>query len=120
MIFARTDRLILRKAREEDVEPLLLSWSDPDMTRYTGLRPNIRQFLAGMIADLQRKNPGDTEPGGPWYQYVVQRAAAGALVGDVGVGLGVPGERPVAPGSALRPAHHRQGQVSTQRLVGQR
>src|SRR3546814_6046474 len=90
MIFARTDRLILRKAREEDVEPLLLSWSDPDMTRYTGLRPNIRQFLAGMIADMQRKNPGDTEPGGPWYQYVVERAADGVLVGDVGVGFGVP------------------------------
>src|SRR3546814_2850013 len=48
---------LLRKAREEDVEPLLLSWSDPDMTRYSGLRPNIRQFLAGMIADMQRKNP---------------------------------------------------------------
>src|SRR3546814_13122316 len=83
MIFARTDRLILRKAREEDVEPLLLSWSDPDMTRYTGLRPNIRQFLAGMIADMQRKNPGDTEPGGPWYQYVVERAADVVPVGDV-------------------------------------
>src|SRR3546814_16742708 len=93
MIFARTDRLILRKAREEDVEPLLLSWSDPDMTRYTGLPPNIRQFLAGMIADMQRKNPGDTEPGGPWYQSVVEGAAAGVLVGSAGVGFGGKRER---------------------------
>ena len=109
MIFACSDRLILRRAGEEDVEPLLLSWSDPDMIRYTGLRPNIRQFLAGLIADMQRKNPGATEPGDPWYQYVVERAEDGALVGDVGVGFGVPGERQVELGYRILPAYHRKG-----------
>src|SRR3546814_13208849 len=62
-----------------------------------------------MIADMQRKNPGDTEPGGPWYQYVVERAADGVLVGDVGVGFGVPGERQVELGYRILPAHHRKG-----------
>src|SRR3546814_1357173 len=46
---------------------------------------------------------------GPWYQYVVERAADGVLVGDVGVGFGVPGERQVELGYRILPAHHRKG-----------
>lgn len=109
MIFADTERLILRSAREEDLEPLLVSWSDPDMTRYTGLKPDIRAFLAQMIADMQVKQPGQSEPGGHWYQYIVERRQDGALVGDLGAGFGVPGERQVELGYRIRPSFHRQG-----------
>jgi RimJ/RimL family protein N-acetyltransferase len=109
MIFARSERLILRRAREADLEPLLVSWSDPEMTRYTGIKPKVRGFLAQLIADMQVKEPGDAEPGGPWYQFIIERRSDGAVVGDIGVGFGVPGERQVELGYRIHPAHQRQG-----------
>ncbi|HEX8442498.1 MAG TPA: GNAT family protein [Allosphingosinicella sp.] len=109
MIFATSERLILRRAREEDLEPLLVSWSEPAMTRYTGVKPDVRGFLTGMIADMQVKAPGETDPGGPWYQFIVERRSDGAMVGDLGVGFGLPGERQVELGYRIHPAHHRQG-----------
>ncbi len=109
MIFARSERLLLRRARESDLEALRPGWSDPEMTRFTGLRPDPPGFLAQMIADMQEKAPGETEPGGPWYQYVVERAGDGAVVGDLGAGFGVPGERQVELGYRILPAHQRQG-----------
>ncbi len=109
MIFAETERLILRRALPADLEPLLHSWADPEMTRYTGEKPDIRGFLSNLIADMQAQLPGDMEPGGPWSQFIVERRADGAVVGDLGVGFGIPGERQVELGYRILPAHHRQG-----------
>lgn len=109
MIFAATERLVLRRPREEDLEPLLASWSDPEMTRYTDVKPDVRAFVARMIGDMQVKEPGQLEPGGPWYQFVAERREDGALVGDLGVGFEVPGRRQVELGYRVLPAYHRQG-----------
>lgn len=105
MIFARSERLILRRPRAEDLEPLVYSWSDPEMVRYTDVRPDVRQFISGLIADMQAKLPGQTEPGGPWYQFVAERQSDGALIGDIGVGFEVPGERQVELGYRILPAY---------------
>jgi RimJ/RimL family protein N-acetyltransferase len=109
MIFAASERLLLRRARPEDIDPLIVSWSDPEMTRYTGARPDVRGFLTAMVADMRRKQPGDAEPGGPWYQFIVERREDGALIGDLGAGFGVPGERQVELGYRILPHHHRRG-----------
>jgi len=109
VIFAETDRLILRRARDQDLEPLVRSWSDPEMTRYTGEKPDVRSFLSGMIADMQAKTPGELEPGGPWYQFIVERREDDVLVGDIGVGFGIPGERQVELGYRILPDFHRRG-----------
>jgi RimJ/RimL family protein N-acetyltransferase len=109
MIFAETERLILRRPREEDLEPLLHSWSDPKMTRYTPRRDDVRGFIEQLIADMQRKQPGELEPGGPWYQLVAERRSDGAVVADIGIGFGIPGERQVELGYRVLPAYHRQG-----------
>jgi ribosomal-protein-alanine N-acetyltransferase len=109
MIFAESERLVLRRARNGDLEPLIESWADPEMSRYTGLRPDVRRFLTGMIADMPVKRPGDSDPGGPWYQYIVERKSDGALIGDLGAGFDVPGERQVELGYRIRPLFHRQG-----------
>lgn len=109
MIFATSERLVLRRARDGDAEMLLPSWSDPDMTRYTGSRPDVGAFLRTLVDDMQRKLPGETEPGGPWYQYMVERREDGVLVGDLGAGFGLPGERQVEIGYRILPAFHRQG-----------
>lgn len=109
MIFARSERMLLRRARDEDLDALRPGWSDPEMTRYTGVRPDPCAFVAQMIDDMQRKLPGETEPGGPWYQYIVERRSDGAVLGDLGVGFGVPGERQVELGYRILPDHQSSG-----------
>jgi RimJ/RimL family protein N-acetyltransferase len=109
VIFARSERLNLRRARPEDFEPLYESWSDPETIRWTGIKPDLRGFIAGMIADMQAKLPGKREPGGPWYQYIVERRNDGVLVGDLGAGFGVPGERQVELGYRTLAAHRGRG-----------
>ncbi|HEY5722515.1 MAG TPA: GNAT family protein [Allosphingosinicella sp.] len=109
MIFARSERLVLRAPVDEDLEPLLTSWSDPDTVKYTSERENLRGFLKQLIADMQVKAPGGQDPGGPWFQYVVERTEDGAVVGDLGAGFFVPGERQVELGYRILPVHRRQG-----------
>ena len=58
---------------------------------------------------MQAKAPGETEPGGPWYQFVVERREDGAVAGDLGVGFGVPGERQVELGWRILPPFQRRG-----------
>lgn len=109
MIFAASDRLILRRPRDSDLEPLLPGWSDPEMVRYTGRRDDPRAFVAGFIADMQAKSPGESEPGGPWYQLVIERREDQAVLGDLGIGFGVPGERQVELGWRILPPAQRRG-----------
>lgn len=109
MIFTETERLILRRPRPEDVEPMIESWADPLMNRFTPERPDYRAFIEGLVRDMQAKSPGDTEPGGPWYQFVIERREDKALIGDLGVGFWIPGEHQVELGYRIRPAFHRMG-----------
>lgn len=109
MIFAETERLILRRARDSDLEPLLAGWSEPAMTRYTGARDDPRAFLVQLIADMQVKAPGESDPGGPWYQFIVERRADGAVIGDLGAGFGIPGEHQVEIGYRILPQHQHEG-----------
>ena len=109
MIFAESARLILRRPRPEDYEPLLASWSHPEISRYTPDRADLRGFIRQMIVDMQAKRPGDTHPGGPWYQFVAERREDGALVGDLGVGFWIPGDQQVELGYRIVPEAHRNG-----------
>jgi RimJ/RimL family protein N-acetyltransferase len=109
MIFATSERLVLRRARSDDIEPLLAGWSDPIMTRFTGVRDDPRAFLVQLVADSQIKSPGDCDPGGPWYQFIVERRADGRVIGDLGAGFGLPGEHQVEIGYRILPGHQRQG-----------
>lgn len=111
MIFVETERLMLRRPRDADLDALMPGWADPEMTRYTVRRDDPRAFLKQLIADMQAKQPGGAAPGGPWYQFVMERRADGAVVGDIGVGFDVPGERQVELGYRILPAHQRNGYV---------
>jgi RimJ/RimL family protein N-acetyltransferase len=109
VIFTESERLILRRPRPDDLEPMIESWADPEMSRFTPERPDYRAFIHGLIADMQAKSPGETHPGGPWYQFVIERREDGALIGDLGAGFWIPGERQVELGYRIRPAFHRMG-----------
>ncbi len=109
MIFAETERLILRTPETRDFNSFLRSWDDPEMTRYTGRRDNVGAFIAALIAEMQAKQPGDTGANGPWYQNTIERRDDGNVVGDIGIGFGVPGERQVEIGYRIHPDHQRRG-----------
>lgn len=108
-VFATTERIILRKPRGEDLEPLIVSWSDPEMTRFTGLRTDVRSFVAEMIADARAKEPGAGDARSPWYQFIVERRSDGAMIGDLGAGFGLPGERQVELGYRIHPEAQGRG-----------
>ena len=108
MIFAHTGRLILRRPRKEDFDCFLRSWDDPEMTRYTNRRADAAEFIAGLIDEMQTKQPGEVEPT-PWYQMTIERLEDGAVVGDIGIGFDVPGERQVELGYRVHPEHQRRG-----------
>jgi len=108
-VFTESERLILRRPRPDDLEPMIESWADPQMNRFTPARPDYRAFIERLIADMQAKGPGETEPGGPWYQFVIERREDGILLGDLGAGFWVPGERQVELGYRIRPAFQRRG-----------
>jgi RimJ/RimL family protein N-acetyltransferase len=110
MIFAETERLILRKARRDtDFEAYLRSWDDPMMSQFTGKRANIYAFLSDLFKEMEAKEPGESGANGGWYQVTIERKADGAVVGDLGLGFWVPGERQVELGYRIHPDHHRRG-----------
>ncbi len=111
MIFIETERLILRRPRDSDLDALLPGWADPEMTRYTERRDDPCGFLVQLIADMQAKEPGQTEPGGPWYQFILENRADGAVVGDIGVGFDTQGERHAELGYRILPDHQRRNYV---------
>lgn len=109
MIFTRSERLILRRPERQDYDAFLRSWEDSEMSRYTGMRPNVREFISDLIDEMQVKQPGETGVSGPWYQFAIETKEDGVLVGDISIGFGVPGERQVEIGYRIHPDHHRQG-----------
>ncbi len=111
MIFVETERLILRRPRDSDLDALMPGWADPEMTRYTVRRDDPRSFLRQLIADMRAKRPGDLDPGGPWFQLILESRADGAVVGDIGIGFDVPGEKQVELGYRILPAHQRRNYV---------
>jgi RimJ/RimL family protein N-acetyltransferase len=108
-IFAASERLVLRRARPEDLEPLIESWCDPEMSRWTPHREDRPGFVRQMVEDMQTKQPGDDGPDHSWFQYIVERREDGRMVGDIGIGFNVPGEHQVEVGYRIHPAYHRRG-----------
>ncbi len=113
MIFAETERLVLRRPQPRDFDSFLRSWDDPEMTLYTGRRPDPARFIARLIEEMAEKQPGEAGPSGPWFQVAIERrgedGAEGVVVGDVGIGFGVPGERQAELGYRIHPDHQRRG-----------
>ena len=74
-----TERLLIRRLREEDAEALLIMERDPEVLRYVGRKP-----LAG-VDDYRKKIqstflPYDEKPGGFGAWAVVEKVS-GELIG---------------------------------------
>lgn len=79
-----TRRLVLRRFRSDDAGALAVYRSDPAVARYQSWDVPVTRAAAAQLAEVFAEgNP--MYPG--WFQYAVERASDGMLVGDVGVCL---------------------------------
>jgi RimJ/RimL family protein N-acetyltransferase len=101
-----TPRLILRRFREEDLEPFLAYRNHPEVARYQSWVQWTREQGVDFLRDQQRVEPG--EPG-RWFQYAIELKAGGALIGDCGICLKAQVPRTAEIGFSLAPEHQRKG-----------
>jgi RimJ/RimL family protein N-acetyltransferase len=101
-----TSRLILRRFREEDLEPFLCYRNHPDVARYQSWVRWSREQGLDFIRDQQEVQPGDL---GRWVQYAIELKDSGVLIGDCGVCLKVAVPKTAEVGFSLAPEHQRRG-----------
>jgi len=101
-----TPRLILRRFRNEDLDPFLVYRNHPDVARYQTWSQWTREQGLDFLRDQQRVEPGDL---GRWFQYAMELKDGGALVGDCGICLNVEKLRTAEIGFSLAPEHQRRG-----------
>ncbi|MCC2279822.1 GNAT family N-acetyltransferase [Streptomyces sp. ET3-23] len=80
----KTPRLVLRRFRTEDAAALAAYRSDPLVARYQSWPAPVPYDTA--LRAVRRFAEGSPDRPG-WFQYAVELAAEGCLVGDVGVFL---------------------------------
>ncbi|HWM93781.1 MAG TPA: GNAT family N-acetyltransferase [Thermoanaerobaculia bacterium] len=101
-----TPRLILRRFRDEDLDPFLEYRNHPEVARYQSWIEWTREQGLDFLRDQQRVEPGDL---GRWFQYAMELKAGGALIGDCGICLKIEKTRTAEIGFSLAPGHQRQG-----------
>ena len=77
-----TERLLLRRSRPEDAEPISAYRSDPNVNRYQGWDRTDPASIRAEIVEMESRQPGGA---GGWVQFTVEERAGGRLVGDVGI-----------------------------------
>lgn len=77
-----TQRLIIRKLREGDLEDFFEFRSDPEVCEFQGYEPMTRENAVGFIGKLK-----DAEFGKPgeWIQLGVELKSENKIIGDVGL-----------------------------------
>lgn len=83
-MFLETARVRVRRFRPGDAPALAAYRSDPAVARYQGWSAPVSSAAAeDLVAEFAAGDPA--EPG--WFQYAVELAATGELIGDIGVRL---------------------------------
>jgi len=77
----RTERLLLRRFEDGDLEPLLVFHADPEAVRYVPFPPRDRATLAPVLARKVRSTAFAAD--GDLIELAVTLAEDGTLVGDV-------------------------------------
>jgi RimJ/RimL family protein N-acetyltransferase len=104
-VLLETERLVLRRFRPDDAEPLATYRSDPRVSRYQSwASPLSSTEAAELVEDFTK---GDPQALG-WFQYAIERKAAVGLIGDLGVCRKDDG-RQAEIGFTLAPEHQRHG-----------
>jgi RimJ/RimL family protein N-acetyltransferase len=104
-VLLETERLVLRRFRADDAEPLATYRSDPRVSRYQSWASPVTSAEATQLVDDFAK--GDPKAAG-WFQYAIERKVECGLIGDVGVCRTDDG-RQAEIGFTLAPEHQRHG-----------
>lgn len=103
----RTPRLVLRRFRPDDLEPLLSFHSDPEAVRYVPYPPRDRDAVAAVLERKVTSTGWRQE--GDLLELAVARADDGTLVGDLLLALRSVEHETVEVGYIFAPAHGGQG-----------
>jgi RimJ/RimL family protein N-acetyltransferase len=107
MLPLRTERLVLRQFRSEDLDPLLAFHADPEAVRYVPFPPRDRAAVATV---LERKTTSTAFAAeGDLVELAVTLAGSGTLVGDVLLALRSVEHQTVEVGYIFAPAYGGQG-----------
>ena len=85
-----TERLLLRRLRESDLESFLGYRNDPEVARYQSWEGCTKAEARGTILAMGREEPFAP---GEWFQFAVGLKETGTLVGDLGFRVGEDGRQ---------------------------
>ena len=74
-----SERLILRRFVDSDLEPFLAYRNDPEVARYQSWESVAEREAISMIEGLRSEEPGTP---GEWFQFAVEAKETGLLIGD--------------------------------------
>lgn len=101
-----TPRLILRRFRDEDLEPFLAYRNHPDVARFQSWLQWTRDQAIDFLREQRNVSPGTL---GRWFQYALELKSTGELIGDCGVCLKAETPRTSEVGFSLAPEHQGKG-----------
>lgn len=99
-----TDRLILRRFRDSDIDPFLAYRFDPRVARYQSWDTCSRQQALDFIEEQKLVQPGTPNQ---WFQIAIELRSTGELIGDCGLHTHADDPRQADIGYTL--AHDAQG-----------
>jgi RimJ/RimL family protein N-acetyltransferase len=99
-------RLVLRRFRAADIETFVRYRADPAIARFQSWENFTEADGQAFFASMSRQHP-DTP--GEWFQFAIELAAAGKMVGDCALHALADSPREVEIGFTIAPAHHGKG-----------
>jgi RimJ/RimL family protein N-acetyltransferase len=99
-------RLVLRRFRADDIGAFVRYRADPAVARFQSWENFSDADGEAFFASLSGQHP-DTP--GEWFQFAIELAATGAMIGDCGLHALADSPREVEIGFTLAPAHHGKG-----------
>jgi RimJ/RimL family protein N-acetyltransferase len=105
----RTERLVIRRFRPDDVDAFAAYRSDPDVARFQSWDAYTRaeaERLVGTLAELHPGIPGE------WFQFAVADAMSDALLGDTALCVDADDATRAELGFTFAPAHQGKGHAT--------
>ena len=103
----KSERLILRPLRREDLGALVKYRSDPEVARYQSWEaPYTLPQAEALLAEMEGRRPGLR---GNWYQLGIERHQDEVFLGDIGFRVLAEDTAQAEIGFTLASAHQKQG-----------
>src|SRR5499425_154429 len=99
-------RLVLRRFRADDIEAFVRYRADPAIARFQSWENFSEADGQAFLATMSRQHP-DTP--GEWFQFAIELAATGAMIGDCALHALAESPGEIEIGFTLAPAHQGKG-----------